>query len=284
MVLPIFLLSAAVAALAGQPPGRRRPTPARARAGSGAREAYGGAQDLIFPLESDTRVVTSPFGWRMHPVYRERRLHEGVDLRAAQGTPVLAPADGVVAYTTSTGACGWGVCIEHSPTLRSLFCHLSRKDVREGQVVHQGDQVGLSGGRPGHPGAGTSTAPHLHFAVHTRPASGGQWRPVDPLPLLQEPQDQAPVTHEPSPEEESWFDSLMAFFWGSEEEAPGARWDCAPGAQGILIGADGVQYSPGTVPAGRYRLVVPGKPDQTVELESGRDYRLSSVGRIFPIG
>jgi hypothetical protein len=277
MVLPIFLLSTAAAALAEHLAGGRRRR-------SSVAEQYG-SEDLLFPLDSDVRVVTSPFGWRMHPVYKERRLHEGVDLRAKEGTPVLAPADGTVAYTTSSGACGWGVCIDHTPTLRSLFCHLSRKDVSEGQQVKAGQVIGLSGGRRGHPGAGTSTAPHLHFAVHTRPTPTGQWRPVDPMPLVaQGTPDSPPIAEEASPEEETWFDSLMAFIWGSDEPAaPQATWDLAPGARGYLLGTDGTQYSPGAVPAGQYQLVLSTGTRTSVTLEADQSYRASSVGRMFQV-
>lgn len=234
------------------------------------------APDLLFPLDSTTRVVTSPFGWRVHPVYGTRKFHDGLDLRAAVGTHVLAPAKGTVAYTTSSGACGWGICVDHGGGVRTIFCHLSRKDVAKGERVEAGQVIGLSGGAKGHPGAGTSTAAHLHFGVRVKQPNG-DWKPVDPTSF---------VSLSGSKASTSWWD----WFFGPsadpvDEEAPSSAvstWDTAPGVDAVLVDAGQAIHYPGEVDPGRYELRVVGREPSEVVLEAGRRYRASSIGRLFP--
>ena len=72
---------------------------------------------------------------------------------------------------------GWFVVVDHGNGWTSSYSHLSAIHVREGQGVGRGTPIALSGGTPGHPGAGRSTGPHLHYAIKHR----GQ--PVDPVPI-----------------------------------------------------------------------------------------------------
>ena len=111
--------------------------------------------------------VTSVFG------PRGARFHAGVDLAAAMGTAVAAASSGRVAYA-GWRAGGWGylVSIAHGAGVRTLYAHLSRVDVRVGDRVATGAQVGLVGS------TGHSTGPHVHFEVRVRGAA------VDPLPVL----------------------------------------------------------------------------------------------------
>jgi murein DD-endopeptidase MepM/ murein hydrolase activator NlpD len=112
--------------------------------------------------------------------------HNAADIKAAQGTPVLVPADGVVtaAVYSNSSSCGNQVDIEHAirkgqpPILKTRYCHLSEIHVALGQRVKRGQQLGLSGGTPGTEGAGTSTGPHLHWEVRLGP--GPDWKLVDP--------------------------------------------------------------------------------------------------------
>lgn len=100
---------------------------------------------------------SSPFGWRQSPWTGESEFHHGIDLAAAEGTPVRAADWGVVAHAGPAGTYGNLVEIEHPNGLITRYGHLSRVD------VHPGEQVGPHTllGRVG--STGRSTAPHLHF-------------------------------------------------------------------------------------------------------------------------
>jgi murein DD-endopeptidase MepM/ murein hydrolase activator NlpD len=127
--------------------------------------------------------ITSPYGYRTHPVYGDRRLHAGVDFRARQGTPVRPSGVGVVISTGQPSSSRTGlVTVQHAFGWRSRYLHLSRVDVRPGDVVTPSRPIGLSGGTPGTPGAGTSTGPHLHFELYYW--DGSTWQSVDPMPYL----------------------------------------------------------------------------------------------------
>jgi murein DD-endopeptidase MepM/ murein hydrolase activator NlpD len=118
--------------------------------------------ELDWPIE--TPEVTAFFGWR------RKKMHEGLDLRASQGTPVFASATGVVIYA-SRRIKGFGnmVIIDHGEGWSTLYAHLKKMFVREGDKVTQGEQIGLSGK------TGRTRGPHLHFELR-RGAD-----PVDPL-------------------------------------------------------------------------------------------------------
>jgi len=117
--------------------------------------------------------VTSDFGATNRP---SGKPHRGMDLRAARGTAVIAPADGKVAVSTDTYAGGpqYGkvVVIEHADGLRTLYAHLDERSVRTGEQVRANQQIGLSGA------TGKVTGPHLHFEVQR---GGAQ---VDPRDVL----------------------------------------------------------------------------------------------------
>ena len=128
--------------------------------------------------------VSSPFGWRRHPVSGRSRHHDGADLAVPLGSSVRAVASGVVRSVGRRSGYGLVVEIDHpaafgGPHVRTLYAHLSLSDRRlqPGAHVMRGQPVGASGGVPGRDG--TSTGPHLHFEV--RDASG---RPLDPSPFL----------------------------------------------------------------------------------------------------
>lgn len=98
---------------------------------------------------------------------RSYENHPGVDIPVPVGTPVLSPMDGVVklADFNKNRLCGATIDIDYKNGFTSRFCHMSRIDVQEGDVVKQGQTVGLSGGKVGAPGAGNSQGPHLHFTL-----------------------------------------------------------------------------------------------------------------------
>lgn len=103
--------------------------------------------------------VTSPFGLRMHPILHILRMHKGVDIGVAWGSPVHAAMDGIVAIAGQAGGYGNLIRINHAGALQTGYGHLSRIMVRPGERVQRGEVIGLSGS------SGLSTGPHLHWEV-----------------------------------------------------------------------------------------------------------------------
>ena len=116
---------------------------------------------------------TSPFGWRMHPIFHEMRFHAGIDIGAGYGAPVWAADQGTVVYAGDATGYGTLVLISHGTVngqdLTTGYAHMSELDVVQGQQVARGQQVGRVGNE------GNSTGPHLHFEVRL------DGNPVDPL-------------------------------------------------------------------------------------------------------
>jgi murein DD-endopeptidase MepM/ murein hydrolase activator NlpD len=122
------------------------------------------------PLAAMT--MTSGFGMRTHPVLGGRRNHKGIDLAAPIGTPVYAPADGLVARADWFSSYGNYIQIEHGGELQTRYGHLSGFAVHAGERVHKGDLIGYVGT------TGRSTGPHLHYEVRVAGEA------VDPSPYL----------------------------------------------------------------------------------------------------
>ncbi|NJL37833.1 MAG: M23 family metallopeptidase [Leptolyngbyaceae cyanobacterium RM2_2_4] len=128
---------------------------------------------MAFPLPIPA-ALTSAFGWRIHPIFGDRRFHAGIDLGAPQGTPVIAAVSGQVVVANSMGGYGLTVVLENqSVALRNLYAHLSGIAVQPGTWVEQGTVIGWVGS------TGNSTGPHLHFEAQQLTANG--WVAVDPL-------------------------------------------------------------------------------------------------------
>ncbi len=106
---------------------------------------------------------------RMHPILKYARPHRGVDITAPKGTPILAPADGVVKSTGWDSGFGNKVVISHGYGVVTKYGHTSKILVKPGQRVSRGDKIALVGK------TGLATAPHLHYEVHVN------GRPVNPL-------------------------------------------------------------------------------------------------------
>ncbi len=107
--------------------------------------------------------IASGFGWRTHPIYKIRKFHWGLDFTANTGTPVYAAGAGkIVKVKKSNANYGYGnqVVIDHGFGYETLYAHLSKIEVKKGDVVKRGDVIGLVGN------TGGSTAPHLHYEVH----------------------------------------------------------------------------------------------------------------------
>jgi len=114
--------------------------------------------------------LNSSFGYRQDPIDDIRRFHQGQDITVPSGTPIFAPADGVVKRAYYIGGFGNHVKLGHSSGYTTTFAHLSKIFVRHGQKINRGDIIGETGN------TGRSTAPHLHYEVHFR---GSPKNPLD---------------------------------------------------------------------------------------------------------
>jgi murein DD-endopeptidase MepM/ murein hydrolase activator NlpD len=131
-----------------------------------------GNTSLLFPL-SIPATITSVFGWRIHPISGLSSFHDGTDLGAPLGVPVLAAYDGKVAVADFLGGYGLTVVLEHNNgTQETLYGHLSELLVKPGDTVVQGAVIGRVGS------TGNSTGPHLHFELRELTQNG--WETIDP--------------------------------------------------------------------------------------------------------
>lgn len=128
----------------------------------------GGGQ-LLFPAAGP---ITSPYGYRTHPIFGDQRLHTGIDIGAGYGAPVVAADSGTVAFAGVMSGYGNVIVIDHGGGLATTYNHLSAFYVGSGQSVSRGSSVGAVGC------TGYCTGPHLHFEVRVNGS------PVDPMPYL----------------------------------------------------------------------------------------------------
>ena len=112
-------------------------------------------------IPCDYTMVTSPFGWRIHPISGVEKFHNGVDLWCAgiYGKPIYATREGVVSYTGWYGSGGWTVMVDHLDGFKSIYMHMTNFIVSEGDFVMAGQVIGYVGD------SGGTTGPHLHFEV-----------------------------------------------------------------------------------------------------------------------
>lgn len=115
----------------------------------------------IQPIENhDLTRTASGFGYRMHPIYKIMKFHQGMDYTAPVGTPVVATGDGVVEETERTRrGSGNRIVIDHGYGLKSVYAHLNDIEVRRGATVTRGEIIGTVGN------TGLSAGPHLHYEV-----------------------------------------------------------------------------------------------------------------------
>lgn len=104
--------------------------------------------------------LSSPYGWRVHPVYGDWRFHSGVDLAAPGGTPIYATRAGVVTIATYSSSAGYYVTVNHGDGFSSSYMHMTHYIVSPGQQVAAGQIIGYVGS------TGTSTGNHLHFSLY----------------------------------------------------------------------------------------------------------------------
>ncbi len=105
------------------------------------------------------KKITDKFGYRIHPITKKRQFHAGIDLSAASGTAIYAPADGVVEYAKGKGTYGKYLLLDHPFGFKTAYGHLSRFAVKKGDYISKGDIIGYVGN------TGRSTGPHLHFEI-----------------------------------------------------------------------------------------------------------------------
>ncbi len=127
--------------------------------------------DFVLPLKR--AELTSPFGWRVHPVFKDRRFHRGVDFRAPKGTPVSASAEGVVVEVGWRGNYGKIIRIRHRADVETTYSHLSgfARGLYAGKKVKQGQVIGYVGR------TGVATGHHLYYEMLV---DGKHVNPLDP--------------------------------------------------------------------------------------------------------
>lgn len=116
--------------------------------------------------------ITSPFGPRLHPIYKTWRMHNGLDIGAGGGTTIVAAASGEIIVAKYNSAYGNYVIIDHGSGYATLYAHCSKLLVAKGQAVVRGEQIAKVGS------TGWSTGNHLHFGVQLY----GEWQ--DPIEYI----------------------------------------------------------------------------------------------------
>lgn len=146
----------------------------------------------IPPVNPDPKTYrfSSPFGYRVHPIFRRVILHKGIDFGCDKGNPIYATGDGtVVTAEYNNGGYGYQVILDHGFGYQSRYAHMSVYYVYEGQKVKRGDCIGLVGS------TGRSTGPHLHYEVMYR---GEVVDPLHFMDLSLSPKDYFNMVRKPS--------------------------------------------------------------------------------------
>jgi Membrane proteins related to metalloendopeptidases len=133
-----------------------------------------GDRQMLFPLTIPA-LITSAFGYRIHPIDGVDKFHYGTDIAAAEGTPVVAVYGGRVEIAGWIGGLGWAVVISHGDRLETRYGHLSQILVKQGEDIQQGRVIGLVGS------SGKSTGAHLHFEMWQK-SLDGLWTAIDSTP------------------------------------------------------------------------------------------------------
>lgn len=146
-------------------------------------------QELIDQLEAKRSVLastptiwpikgwlTAGFGYRRSPFTGLRQMHEGVDISNSVGTPVIAPADGMVSYAGPLGGFGNVISIDHGHNISTFYAHLQQHKVSQGQRIKRGDLIALVGT------TGRATGPHLHYEIQVNGS------PVNPSKYVIDPE------------------------------------------------------------------------------------------------
>ncbi len=139
----------------------------RLAAESGKRLTYDGGT-FTFPAPSYTRI-SDEYGNRIHPTLGVEKFHNGIDLAAPNGSPILAAYDGEVVAAAYSGTMGNYIMIDHGNSLYTIYMHASALYVSKGDLVSKGQQIAAVGS------TGRSTGPHLHFGVRLNGGYVSPW-------------------------------------------------------------------------------------------------------------
>lgn len=122
-----------------------------------------------------TGRITDGFGYRIHPITQQKKMHNGMDWSVNRGTQVFATADGAVEFSGYHKKSGYGklVIVSHNFGFKTYYGHMDKLLVKNGSVVRKGQLIGLSGN------TGKSTGPHLHYEVRYL------FKPLNPRPFVQ---------------------------------------------------------------------------------------------------
>ncbi len=131
---------------------------------------YEGGQ-MEWPVPGYSRI-SSPYGYRIHPILKTKKLHTGIDIPAPTGSKIVAATAGTVIYAGTLGGYGKAIMIDHGGGIVTLYGHNSTLVASEGQDVVRGQQIAKAGS------TGMSTGPHCHFEVRENGAY------IDPMPYL----------------------------------------------------------------------------------------------------
>ena len=134
---------------------------------SGRKLTYDGGM-FAFPAPSMTRI-SDEYGNRMHPILGVEQFHNGVDMAAPNGSPILAAYDGEVVAAAYSGSMGNYIMIDHGDSLYTIYMHASALYVSKGDLVAKGQKIAAVGS------TGRSTGPHLHFSVRKNGSYVSPW-------------------------------------------------------------------------------------------------------------
>lgn len=114
----------------------------------------------IMPISiKDLNRISAGYGWRVHPIYKTRKFHQGMDFTGKIGTPLYATGDAVVKSVGSMSGYGRTIVLDHGYGYTTVYAHLNDYNVKEGQKVKRGEVVAFLGN------SGKSTGPHLHYEI-----------------------------------------------------------------------------------------------------------------------
>ena len=114
----------------------------------------------IQPVDDGLTRLVSGFGYRFHPILKQRKMHYGIDFAAPTGTPVYATGDAKVKISGNSSSFGKYIVLDHGYGYETLYAHLSKLDVKKYQKIKRGFKIGEIGN------TGRSVGPHLHYEVH----------------------------------------------------------------------------------------------------------------------
>ena len=123
----------------------------------------------ILPVHGERVAITSRFGWRKNPFTERREFHSGIDIVGAQGARIIAPAAGTVVRKGYDDWLGNYLVIQHTGSVKTIYGHMERATVAQGDAIKRGQGIGLVGN------SGMSTSRHLHYTVVA------EGRAVDPM-------------------------------------------------------------------------------------------------------